>query len=127
MRFLTGLLLSSLTANSAYAEAKLSCTHYVYSDIPFVTITMKLTADGHIERLADITHYGSTQQIAIEENVTGPDQLYNLTVDADNPNGELFLEIYKPSDNQSQASFKAKLINPQSPAMKEMPGQCDLT
>lgn len=127
MRFFNLLLLSNLIVPTAFSAQKISCTHYVYSGVPFVTIVMNVNANGHIERLAEWTHYGSTQQTAVEENEARTDQLYNLTIDADRPGNELFLEIYKSSTNLVESSFKAKLINPQSPAMKEMAGQCDLT
>ena len=126
MRLLFVSLISTLIPTVTLAAEKLSCTHYVYPGMPFITVTMTLTADGHVERLGDVTHYGSTRQTAIEENPASGDQLYNLTIEADSPEGELFLEIYKPSDTLLNETFKAKLINPQSPAMKEMAGECSL-
>lgn len=127
MKFIALLLLSCSISSAAFAAQKLTCTHYVYSGVPFATVTLKLDPDGHVERFADITYYGVTQKTAVQENAKRDDQLYNLTLDADRPGEEIFLEIYKPADSLALNSFKAKLINPQSPAGKEMAGSCDLT
>jgi hypothetical protein len=124
MRLSTVLVLLASLSSSLGAGATLECTHYVYSGVPFVTIKMTMDEDGHIQRLADLTHYGNTQQIAVVENPTRDDELYHLTVDADRPGQELYLEIYKQGDAAFSASYNAKLINPQSPAMKEMLGNC---
>lgn len=86
---------------------------------------MNVKPDGHIERLAEITHYGNTRQTAVEENPTKEGELYNLTIEADHPNSELFLEIYQSNTSEVNATYGAKLINPESPAMREMPGNCE--
>lgn len=122
---LAGILLFMIST-TVYASRTMECTHYVYSEVPFVTISMKVKADGGIERLAEVTHYGNTQQVAVEENDPGEGELYNLTVDADRPGQELFLKVFLSNEVKDRASYAAKLINPQSPAMKEMAGQCIL-
>lgn len=115
-----GLLLSE----AATANQKLVCTHFIYQDIPFITISMSLDESGHVDRLAEINHYGTSRQTAIQENPTDQSQLYNLTIEADNPGNELFLEIYRTEGFEVPSSYKAKLINPGAPSVKEMAGAC---
>ncbi len=124
MRSFIIALIPTFFYSTLQAAPTLECTHYIYSGMPFVTIKMTVDHDGHIQRLADLSHYGNTQQIAVVENPTRDDELYHLTVDADRPGQELYLEIYKQADAAFSASYNAKLINPQSPAMKEMLGNC---
>jgi hypothetical protein len=114
-----------MSSNIALAGQKLVCTAYIYQDIPFVTISMTIDESGRVERLAEIDHYGTSRQTAVEENQTNSKQLYNLTIEADNPGNELFLEIYRNQDVETSSSYKAKLINPSAPSLKEMAGTCD--
>ena len=116
-----------LVSRPVFAQETITCTHYVYQTVPFITITMNVKPDGHIDRLSDLNHYGNTRQTAVEENPPNEGELYNLTIEADHPNSELFLEIYRQNTQQLNATFDAKLINPQSPAMREMLGQCEYT
>lgn len=118
------LALGLTLSEAALANQKLVCTHYIYQDIPFITISMSLDESGHIDRLAEINHYGTSRQTAIEENPTDESQLYNLTIEADNPGNELFLEIYRSEDVAAPSFYKAKLINPSAPSAKEMAGTC---
>lgn len=118
------LALGLTLSEAAIAKQKLVCTHFIYQDIPFITISMSLDESGRVDRLAEINHYGTSRQTAIEENPTEPKQLYNLTIEADNPGNELFLEIYRTEDFESASSYKAKLINPSAPSVKEMAGTC---
>lgn len=116
--------LALMASTRAFAGTTLVCTHFIYQDLPFITISMTVNESGGIERLAQITHYGSSRQTAIEENPTDQSQLYNLTIEADNPGNELFLEIYRSEDVAAPSSYKAKLINPGAPSVKEMAGTC---
>lgn len=127
MRISKFSILILMLSEHALAQTKLNCTHYVYQQMPFITISMNVKPDGRIERLAEITHYGNTRQTAVEENPTKDGELYNLTIEADHPNSELFLEIYQPNTSEINATYAAKLINPESPAMKEMLGNCEAT
>lgn len=107
----------------AFGATTLTCNHYATDGVVFVTFTMNVKPDSHIERLAYLTHYGQTRQTAIEELTPSADQLYNLVVEADHHGQELGLVIYKASlDRESR---RAVLINPQMPVMKEMPGTCE--
>lgn len=115
-----GLILSE----AAIANQKLVCTHFIYQDIPFITISMSLDESGRVDSLAEINHYGTSRQTAIQENPTDQSQLYNLTIEADNPGNELFLEIYRNEGFEVPSSYKAKLINPGAPSAKEMAGAC---
>ena len=103
----------------------LSCTAFVYGELPFVTIEMIVKSDGHIERLANLIHQGTSRQTAVEENPTTPDQLYNLTIEADHPGQELFLEISKPTGGDTGETLNGQLINPESPAYKTMRATCN--
>ena len=129
MRFIFGCLTCVMLSSTAFAEsntpAKLSCTAFVYGELPFVTIEMTVKADGHIERLATLLHQGTSRQTAVEENQTTTEQLYNLTVEADHPGQELFLEINKPKDEDSGETLSGQLINPSSPAYKTMRASCN--
>ncbi len=116
--------LALMTSTRAFAGTTLVCTHFIYQDIPFITISMSLDESGRVERLAEIDHYGTSRQTAVEENQTDPKQLYNLTIEADNPGNELFLEIYRNDDVEESSSYRAKLINPGAPSVKEMAGTC---
>ncbi len=116
--------LALMISKTAIAGQKLVCTAYIYQDIPFVTISMTVDESGQVDRLAEIDHYGTSRQTAVEENQTDPEQLYNLTIEADNPGNELFLEIYRTEEFESASSYKAKLINPSAPSVKEMAGTC---
>ena len=118
------LALGLTLSEAALANQKLICKHFIYQDIPFITISMTIDASGRIDRLAEIDHYGTSRQTAVEENQTEPKQLYNLTIEADNPGNELFLEIYRTEDFETPLSYKAKLINPSAPSAKEMAGIC---
>jgi hypothetical protein len=118
------IFLAFMASTTSLASQNLVCTHYIYQDIPFVTISMSVDASGRIDRLAEINHYGTSRQTAVEENQTNQRQLYNLTIEADNPGNELFLEIYRTEDFGALASYTAKLINPSAPSVKEMPGTC---
>jgi hypothetical protein len=124
MRFLTVCLAGMLVSSTALSQSQLSCTAFVYGEMPFVTIEMTVKDDGHIERLANLIHQGTSRQTALVENAVRDDQLYNLTVDADHPGQELFLEIYKPANGDNTGVLNAKLINPSSPAYKTMRTQC---
>jgi hypothetical protein len=116
-----------MMASGAFAD-KLACTHYLYPEVPFITITMNIQEDGHIDSDAIVYNYGTTRHTNIQEGTPTGNQLYNLTVGAGSPNGELFLEIYKPSiERHAVSSYSAKLINPNSPGMKEMAGHCERT
>lgn len=117
---LMGLFLSS----AAFAGSKLSCTAFVYGELPFITLEMTVKDDGHIERLATLIHQGTSRQTAIEENPATPQQLYNLTIEADHPGQELFLEINKPKEGDESATLHGQLINPESPAYKTMRATC---
>ena len=125
MVLLAGSILQSVVGLSAdaFGATKLSCTHYATEGAVFVTIAMTVKSDGHLERLAYLTHYGQTRQTAIEELTPSADQLYNLVVEADHHGQELGLVIYKTSVDSG--SHRAVLINPQMPVMKEMPGTCE--
>lgn len=116
--------LALMASTRAFADKTLVCTHFIYQDIPFITISMTVDASGQIDRLAEINHYGTSRQTAVEENQTQQGQIYNLTVEADNPGNELFLEIYEAKASEAPASYKAKLINPSAPSIKEMAGTC---
>jgi len=116
--------LALMASKTALASHKLVCTHYIYQDIPFITISMTVDESGRIDRLAKIDHYGTSRHTAVEENQTDPAQLYNLTIEADNPGNELFLEIYRTEDFEASSFYKAKLINPGAPSVKEMAGTC---
>jgi hypothetical protein len=113
-----------MVSKMALASHKLDCTHFIYQDIPFITISMTVDESGRIDRLAKIDHYGTSRHTAVEENQTDPAQLYNLTIEADNPGNELFLEIYRNDDVEESSSYRAKLINPGAPSVKEMAGTC---
>lgn len=125
MRFVTGFLAGVFLSSTALAKSQLSCTAFVYGEMPFVTIEMIVKDDGHIERLANLIHQGTSRQTALVENAVRDDQLYNLTVDADHPGQELFLEIYKPANDDNTGVLNAKLINPSSPAYKTMQAKCE--
>lgn len=112
-------------ASSAFAATTLSCDHYAYEGVLFATIKMTVKSDGHIERLADLTHYGQTRQTAVEEQTPAADELYNLVVEADSHGNELGLVIYKAQAVGSK--FRAVLINPHVPYGKEMQGECSLS
>ena len=125
MRFVTGFLAGIFLSSTALAQSQLSCTAFIYGEMPFVTIEMTVKDDGHIERLANLIHQGTSRQTALVENAVRDDQLYNLTVDADHPGQELFLEIYKPTNGDTTGVLNAKLINPSSPAYKTMQAKCE--
>jgi hypothetical protein len=125
MRFVAGFLAGIFLSSTAFSQSQLSCTAFVYGEMPFVTIEMIVKDDGHIERLANLIHQGTSRQTALVENAVRDDQLYNLTVDADHPGQELFLEIYKPTNGDTTGVLNAKLINPSSPAYKTMQARCE--
>jgi hypothetical protein len=125
MRILAGLLCVLGLSSVSLAKSNLACTAFVYGEMPFVTIEMLVTDDGHIERLATLIHQGSRRQTAVEENPVTSEQLYNLTVEADDPGHELFLEIYKPKDRDTTEYLDGQLINPASPAYKTMRARCE--
>jgi hypothetical protein len=126
MNFIIASFFGLTISTAAVAQSKLSCTAYVYGEMPFVTIEMTVKSDGHIERLANLIHQGVTRHTAVEENMTTAEQLYNLTVEADNPGQELFLEINKPKDGNTSGILSGQLINPASPAYKTMRTSCEL-
>jgi hypothetical protein len=122
---LAGSILLSVIGLSvgAFGATTLTCNHYATEGVVFITFTMAVKPNSHIERLGELTHYGQTRQTAIEELNPSADQLYNLIVEADHPGQELGLVIYKAAlDLESR---RAVLINPQMPVMKEMPGTCE--
>jgi len=125
MNFVIASVFGLAISTAALAQSKLSCTAFVYGEMPFVTIEMIVQNDGHIERLANLIHQGVSRQTAVEENSTTPDQLYNLTVEADHPGQELFLEINKPKDGDTTGILSGQLINPESPAYKTMRASCE--
>jgi len=125
MRVILLWLTSLVMSTPALAQSELSCTAFVYGDMPFVTIQMRVKPDGHIERLANLIHHGTTRQTAIEENATSANQLYNLTVEADYPGQELFLEIYKPEDGETGEVLNGQLTNPEAPSYKHMRALCE--
>jgi hypothetical protein len=118
---LVHVLLVLLLGSTALAENKIICTHYIYQNVPFATITLHQDASGSIDRYGEITHFGQTKTTAIEEHAAQVGELYNLTVEADSNGGELGLIISQRNDVNGK---QAKLINPASPMMKEMPGSC---
>lgn len=125
MKFIIASVVGLAISSAAVAQSKLSCTAFVYGEMPFITIEMTVQNDGHIERLANLIHQGVSRQTAIEENSKTADQLYNLTVEADHPGQELFLEINKPKDGDTSGILSGQLINPASPAYKTMRASCE--
>jgi hypothetical protein len=121
------LALGLVISEAVLASQTLICTHFIYQDIPFITISMTIDDSGRIDRLAEIDHYGTSRQTTVEENQTAPKQLYNLTIEADNPGNELFLEIYRTEAFEVSSPYKAKLINPGAPSVKEMAGICQIS
>ena len=124
---LTRMILTALltlgSAGFAQAENKIVCTHYVYADVPFATVTLHLLPNGHIDRLGEITHYGQTKTTSVEEHQARDGELYNMTVDADSGGNGLQLIV---SQKDSNGGKEATLINQASPIMKEMPGICTM-
>ena len=126
MRLLSSLLpIFILISSPGFSMSKIECTHFVYDGVPFVTVTLTAKPDGHIERLAQLTHYGQTRQTAAEEQSTNNGELFNLVIEADSPGNELRLVIAR--ETNSAGDYLARLINERDPVMKEMKGTCHVT
>jgi hypothetical protein len=101
---------------------QLFCRYFVYGDMEFCNVTLKVREDGSLESPAKVNHQGSSYQSVIAEKELQEGDLYRLFLDADKPGHELELAI-KDSKNEN-GEHSSVLINHQVPFAKEMLGIC---
>jgi|GEM_PF-1357316 len=108
--------------NQQDSDVSLSCD-FAYMGAPFATVAISVTENGAVRREGTVTMYGRSQTTAIEQQEALAGEKFHVLVDADRPGQELTMIVF--DDDAVATPLRAKLINPQSPMVKEMDGTCE--
>ena len=120
MNWLLSLCAVACASKALASTASFNCTAYVYDGVPFLTTYLKINADGRIDNSADVEHFGQRKRVPVYTAATNAGERFHLLIG--DQGDQLRLIIYDAP--QSATSWTGKLINDQSPAMKEMPATC---
>jgi hypothetical protein len=118
---LTALIICTAGEIHAFSDAaNLSCTAYIYDDLPFITAHLKINPDGKIDSSGEVEHFGQKKYVPVYNQTVSPGERYNVLLG--DPGDQLRLVVFDAPAGAT--SWNGKLINDESPAMKEMRADC---
>lgn len=115
------LICLAASAQAFAARKEFNCTAYVYDGVPFLTAYLTINDDGRIDTSGEVEHFGQRKYVPVYNEAANQGERFNILLG--DAGDQLRLVIFDAP--QGATSWLGKLINDQSPAMKEMPATCN--